>query len=66
VATPTDPGFEPSADEVREAKPHGELEQELQRAVDEIAMGECSVMSIEDIDRWAETGVPPWSDDSPG
>jgi DNA invertase Pin-like site-specific DNA recombinase len=40
-----------------------ELEQELQRAVEEIERGECSVLSVEDVDRWAETGVPPWSDD---
>lgn len=34
----------------------------MQRAVDEIERGECGVPSIADVDRWAETGVPPWLD----
>ena len=67
VATPADPGFESSADGVcEEAKPLGELEQELLHAVEEIEHGQCSVLSIADVDRWAETGVPPWSDDFRG
>ena len=43
-----------------------ELEQELQRAAEEIERGECSVLSIDDVARWAETGVPPWPDDFRG
>src|SRR5262249_48630977 len=39
-----------------------EPERELQTAVDEIARGECVVLSAEDVARWAETGVPPWQD----
>ncbi|HVZ35671.1 MAG TPA: hypothetical protein VG963_24765 [Polyangiaceae bacterium] len=66
MATPTDPRFQPSATGVRAAEPFGALEEELQRAVDQIERGECSVLSVEDVDRWAETGVPPWSDDFPG
>jgi hypothetical protein len=47
-------------------EPLGELEEELQRAVDQIERGECSVLSVAEVDRWAETGVPPWSGDFPG
>jgi hypothetical protein len=66
VATPTDPRSESTTAGARLTTPPTELERELQRAVEEIERGECSVLSVEDVDRWAETGVPPWPDDFRG
>ncbi len=43
-----------------------ELEQELQLAVEEIARGDYITVSNEEVEQWAETGVPPWPDDFPG
>jgi hypothetical protein len=66
VPTPTDPRAESiPASAAVQTKPLPELEQELQRAVEEIERGECVVLSAEEVDRWAETGVPPWSTDFP-
>jgi len=66
VATPTDPRSGSTAAGARSTTPAADLEQELQRAVEEIERGECSVLSVDDVDRWAETGVPPWPDDFRG
>jgi hypothetical protein len=65
VATPSDPHSESTAAGARSTPPT-ELEQELQRAIEEIERGECSVLSVEEIDRWEQTGVPPWPDDFRG
>jgi hypothetical protein len=66
MATPSDPRSESTTAGARPTKPFTELERELQRAAEEIERGECSVLSVEDVDRWAETGVPPWPDDFRG
>lgn len=36
------------------------------RAVHEIERGEYVELSMEELDRWADEGVVPWSDESPG
>ena len=66
VATPTDPRPNATAAGAPPTTPRTELQQELQRAVEEIERGECSVLSVDDVDRWVETGVPPWPDDFRG
>ena len=43
-----------------------ELERELRRAVEEIERGEYIELSPQDLDRWADDGVSPWSDESRG
>ena len=45
VATPTDPRSTSNAAGAQPTTPRTELEQELQRAVEEIERGECSVLS---------------------
>jgi hypothetical protein len=65
VPTPADPHAESTATPaVSRPHPLADLERELQRAADEIERGECSVLSVEDVDRWAETGVPRWPQES--
>ncbi len=67
VAAPIDPRAEAdSGSPTRRANVSAELERELRNAVDEIERGDCILLSAEDVDRWAETGVPPWPDVSPG
>ena len=48
------------------ARLSAELERELQRAIQEIERGEYIELSLEDLDRWADDGVSPWSDESRG
>jgi hypothetical protein len=67
MPTSTEPNTEsatalPSA----RAKLPVDLEEELMRAVHEIERGEYVDLSSEELDRWADEGVTPWSAGSQG
>lgn len=64
VAKPNDP-MDATHGTLPTTADHHALEQELERAVKEIERGECIVLTAEQVDRWVETGVPPWPEDFP-
>jgi hypothetical protein len=64
MAAPIDP--RPEMAKPRTSSVGAELEQELRRAVEEIERGDCIVLSPEALDLWADAGVVPWPEESPG
>ncbi len=48
------------------AKVLPDLEAELQRALEEIERGEYVELTSEQLQQWADSGVAPWPEESPG
>ncbi len=43
-----------------------ELQAEIRQAIAELDSGDCIIVTIEELERWAETGESPWPDESTG
>lgn len=41
-----------------------ELQAEIRQAIAELDSGDCMTMTIEELERWAATGEPPWPHES--
>lgn len=66
MAAPVDPRPESAKPAPATGRVGIELEQELRHAVEEIERGDCIELSPEALDLWADAGVVPWPEESPG
>ena len=66
MAAPVDPRLESAKPAPAMGRVGVELEQELRQAMEEIERGDYIELSPEALDLWADAGVVPWPEESPG